>query len=130
MIKLVGEKLQQYDLNRQVEIIPTGTVLEVKFLNRSPNPFEVAFTEENGRVYADIPNVLLKTFGVITVETLEMLEDGSQIEQRMTFNVEKRQKPEGYECPADAILTKNYLKNNSSGKLPFGETTVMGDTLT
>lgn len=118
MIKLVGKSLKQYDLNRQVEIIPAGTVLGVHFLNRSPNPFEVAFTEENGRVYADIPSVLLKTFGVITVETVEMLDDGSQIEQRQTFNVDRATKPEGYECPKPEILTPNFLKNS----LPFGET--------
>lgn len=130
MIKLVGESLKQYDLNRQIEIFPTGMVLEVKFLNRSPNSFEVPFTEKDGRVYAEVPSILLKTFGVITVETLEILDDGSQIEQRMTFTVDKAKKPEGYECPKPEILTPNYLKNNSTGELPFGETTVMGDTLT
>lgn len=130
MIKLVGENLKQYDLNRQIEIFPTGMVLEVKFLNRSPNSFEVPFTEKDGRVYAEVPSILLKTFGVITVETLEILDDGSQIEQRMTFTVDKAKKPEGYECPKPEILTPNYLKNNSTGELPFGEITVMGDTLT
>ena len=115
MIKLVGESLKQYDLNRQVEIFPTGIVLEVKFLNRSPNSFQVPFTEKDGRVYAEIPSILLKSFGVITVETLEVLDDGTQVEQRMTFNVDKAKKPDGYECPKPEVLTPNHIYNNGGG---------------
>lgn len=140
MIKLVGESLKQYDLDRQVEIIPVGDVLEVKVLSKSPNALPVCFEEKDGRVYACIPDILLKSSGVITVETLEMLDDGSQIEQRMTFDVSKGKRPDGYVCPKPEILTPNHLKNNGGGggvsswndltDKPFGETTVMGDTLT
>lgn len=130
MIKLVGESLKQYDLNRQVEIIPLGDVIEVKVSGIGPNPLPVCFEETDGRIYACIPDILLKVPTVVTVETLEILDNGDQVEQKQPFSVNKAKKPEGYVCPKPEILTPNYLKNNSTGELPFGETTVLDDTIT
>ena len=116
MIKLLDGKLYQYDLGRKIEIIPkpNGTVLEVRFRSGGQNSFVVPFEVENGRAYAEIPNFMLKTFGILIAVTVEIDNDGDQYEQRYSFVIEKREKPADYEYIENEVITLNDLKKNES----------------
>ena len=107
MIKLIGEKLRQYDLNRSVELIPKHghEVEEVLFHKNSPEALAVAIREENGMIVASIPNILLKTFGTMAVECHYVDEHGHRISETMNFYVSKRAMPDGYVYEETPVLT-------------------------
>lgn len=97
MIKLVGEKLRQYDLDRTVEITPMNgrTVEMVRFI-RGRKPYMLAHREEGGKIIADIPNVLLKSFGAVKCIVDYVDADGHIVTENQSFYVRKREMPDGY----------------------------------
>lgn len=107
MIKLIGEKLKQYDLDRIVQLAPRhGYKLEtVRFWKAdAEDPLTVAFREQDGMTVADIPNILLKKFGVLTVEAVSVDDCGIFYVEKSTINVSKRPMPEGYEYHETEVL--------------------------
>lgn len=127
-----GKGLGQWDTGRQIQIYPNngGKVLEVFMSAGGTNDFAVPFTVGyGGSVTVKIPDFLLKSFGVLTVSTVEINENGVQYEQRMNFNIEKREKPEYYTEGDAGIITPNILVSSAGGpfcvskqvKTAFGE---------
>lgn len=106
MIKLIGEKLRQYDLNRTVELIPKhGHTVDAVMFHRGPEPLMTAHREEDGKIVADIPNILLKSFGTLTVECHLIDENGYRISERASFYISKREMPADYAYEETPILT-------------------------
>lgn len=98
MIKLNGDKLWQYDLDRTIEIIPSkGRTVEMVRFIRGRRPYMLAHREEGGKIIADIPNVLLKAFGNVRCVVDYLDEDGHIITENSNFHVHKREKPAGYQ---------------------------------
>lgn len=98
MIKLIGEKLQQYDLDRTIEIIPSkGRTVEMVRFIRGRRPYMLAHREEGGKIIADIPNVLLKAFGNVLCIVDYVDEDGHIVTENGNFHVHKREKPADYQ---------------------------------
>jgi hypothetical protein len=106
LIRIIGDKLRQYDLNRQVELAPkSGLTLEsVSFQKNGPEPLVTAHREEGGMIVADIPNILLKAYGTLTVECYLMDADGYHISEKASFTVCKRDMPADYEYVATPVL--------------------------
>lgn len=106
MMKLIGEKLRQYDLNRTVELIPKHgfTVETVFFYKNSPEPLVVAHREEDGKIIADIPNIFLKAFGTLSVEVHLVDGNGYRISKQASFYVSKREMPEDYVYEETPVL--------------------------
>lgn len=117
MIKVSGEKLRQYDLNRTVEIIPKhGHTVETVYFSRGPEPLAVAHREEGGKIIADFPNILLKTFGTLAVECHLTDEDGYHISEQTSFYVSKREMPIDYAYEETPVLKLG----SDGGTLPEG----------
>lgn len=106
MIRIIGDKLRQYDLNRLVELAPkSGLTLEsVSFQKNGPEPLVTAHREEDGMIVADIPNILLKAYGTLTVECHLVDADGYHISEKASFTVCKRDMPADYEYVATPVL--------------------------
>lgn len=115
MIKLLDGQLYQYDLNKKVEIMKNtnGTFFEIKMSNGGQNAFSIPFEVEGNKAVVEIPNFMLKSFGVLTVATLEIDEDGQQYEQHANFNVKMTEKPEGYVYTDN--ITPEDLKQSGGG---------------
>jgi hypothetical protein len=126
LIRIIGDKLRQYDLNRQVELAPkSGLTLEsVSFQKNGPEPLVTAHREEGGMIVADIPNILLKAYGTLTVECYLMDADGYHISEKASFTVCKRDMPADYEYVATPVLKLGAGGASSWNDLtdkPFGE---------
>lgn len=114
MIRLNGDKLMQYDLNRTIEIIPRGNrvVRDVTFY-KGREPYVVLHRDEDGNIIADIPNTLLRDHGTLTCVVDYTDEKGNDGREHQNFFVRKRAMPEGYE-----YTETNEAKLGSGGSLP------------
>lgn len=99
MIKVMGDKLRQYDLTRAVQIVPaSGETLETVEVWKSSVTaiYSVPFRADDDYFIADIPNILLQGFGVLTVRVKTVNSNGNHKTEKATFYVSKRNKPEDY----------------------------------
>lgn len=105
-IKLDGDRLYQWDLNRRV-IIDDPTILYVHMARKSD---AVALTlktfEEDGIIYADIPNMLLQTGERIYVYAIK---NGDTVYETW-FGVKDRPKPSDYLYEPTEVETIETLK--------------------
>lgn len=114
MIRLESNKsaLYQWDLNMRVILtnVPAGT--EVHYSNASYNMDENCITvvsySENGCVYADIPNKILQTSGVVLAYIYIQDEDKAWTEFETEILVLPRKKPTDY------IYTETEIKTFES----------------
>ena len=114
MIRLESNKsvLYQWDLNMRVILtnVPAGT--EVHYSNASYNMDENCITvvsySENGCVYADIPNKILQTSGVVLAYIYIQDEDKAWTEFETEILVLPRKKP------ADYVYTETEIKTFES----------------
>lgn len=114
MIRLESNKsaLYQWDLNMRVILtnVPAGT--EVHYSNASYNMNENCITvvsySENGCVYADIPNKILQTSGVVLAYIYIQDEDKAWTEFETEILVLPRKKP------ADYVYTETEIKTFES----------------
>ena len=97
MIKLKGEKVRQWDLSRKVEIFhpPERTIKEVWF-KKGGVELAVPFSDDGEVAAAEIPNILLKSFGVLTCRVYGLGTDGCKYEDKSTFYVSRREQPKDY----------------------------------
>lgn len=102
MIKLVGDRviLYQWDLNQRVILLNIKSGIEVHFSDEH-NTFEglcpvVVSYEENGIVYADIPNIFLQKKGILKAYVYVKNEDESHTEFHSEFLILPRPKPADY----------------------------------
>ena len=117
MIKVIGEKLKQYDLDRIVQIAPRhGYELETVRFQKAGTELTVAFREQDEMTVADVPNILLKDFGVLTIEAVTVDQSGTFHSEKVTLTVHKAPKPDDYEYSETEVLdiselaTKKYVK--------------------
>lgn len=109
MIQIEGnrEALYQWDLNQRIVLTNIKPGIEVHFSD-SHNTEEccpiVETYEENGRVYADIPNIFLQKNGTITVYIYVKENDKAYTEHHAELLVLSRKKP------ADYVYTETEVK--------------------
>lgn len=100
MIEVIGGRLNQYDLDRQVGIMlrPDYRLEAVRFWkSEAADPLTVAFSEYDGYIVANIPNILLTSHGTLTVELAMRDMDGIYAAEKATFTVHKATRPDDYQ---------------------------------
>lgn len=108
MIELERNKrmLYQWDQNQRVHLIGYEPGTRVEFFRTYESdkiPLPVAAYEEDGQVYAPIPNILLQRNGYISVNVRPSA-DGTQPGLTKDFRVTWRKKPEDYEYSETELL--------------------------
>lgn len=91
--------LNQWDLDRRVRIdnFPPGTWVEIYHLiDGKSSALVVEAYEEAGRVYANIPNALLQTFGYLRICVRPSATDTEHAPEEKDIKVVRTEKPEGY----------------------------------
>lgn len=91
--------LRQWDLDRRVQIdnFPPGTWVEIYHLiDGKSSALVVEAYEEDGRVYANIPNALLQTFGYLRICVRPSATDTEHAPEEKDIKVVRTEKPEGY----------------------------------
>ena len=134
MIRIEGNKsaLYQWDLNMRVILtnIPAGT--EVHYSNIKDNVSESCITavsySENGYTYADIPNKLLQTSGIILVYIYIQDNNKAWTEFKTEIIVLPRKKPANYVYTETEIKTFESLEKRIES-LEKGESTVTNDDI-
>lgn len=106
MIKLIGDKLYQWDIGRQIEIKNCENVAEVHFLNLKENTSLIL--EVNEEMVADIPNILLQMPRDIIGWLVSKSENTSITIHEFTLKVSERQKPSNY------VYTETEVKSYES----------------
>ena len=109
MIMIEGEKsnLYQWDLNMRLLLINIPVGVEVHFddvHNTVQNCPKVVSYEEDGNVYADIPNIFLQKPGMITVYIYVQEENKRYTKYNIEILVLPRKKP------ADYVYTETEIK--------------------
>ena len=115
MIGLEGGKsaLYQWDLNQRLILSDIKENVEVHFSSIYDNESEcpvVLTYEEDGEVYADIPNVLLQKSGIISVYVCVEEKDKAYTKYNAEILVLPRKKPTDYVYTEDEIYSFEYLE--------------------
>lgn len=128
MIKLKGEKLQQYELGRIVYVAPKHgrTLQKVRFWKSvADNPLTVSIGEEDGTATAEIPNILLMDFGILTAEMVMVDENGNYEIEKANFDIRKRKKPTDYVFVNNVTYSEGGVSSwNDLTDKPFYEESV------
>lgn len=109
MIELENDRraLYQWELNQRVVIDGYKPGTRVEFSARydcKNSSLPVSAYEENGHVYAMVPNILLQSPGYIRVHVNPSAND-TQAPQQKDIKVIRREKPENYEYSETPALT-------------------------
>lgn len=100
----------QWDLNQKLIVEDDCTCKEVHFCNRASKTSLVCLIEEvDGERFANVPNILLQTDGVITAYLCSRTDDGGETRLSRTFQVRPRTKPETYVYTETEVLTYHSL---------------------
>lgn len=102
MIELTDDRrvLYQWELNKRIIIdgFPAGTIVEFSRLHDcKDSSIPVLSYEENGRVYANVPNCLLKQPCTIHVFVRPSASDTENQPQQKCIRVVREEKPEDYD---------------------------------
>ena len=119
MINVQGEKLRQWDIGRNVELIPKvgRTLQKVRFWKSiADEPIVGAISEAGGVAVSEIPNVLLMNVGILVVEMVVIDGFGNYETERANLTVHRREKP------ADYVFTDNAA-NNGGGVSSWNDLT-------
>lgn len=111
MIVLIGKELWQWDIGRRVQLfVEYGcTINEIHFSNRNHTDAIIGEVKsENNVVYAEIPDVLLQDGVPLIVYTALTTQDSRTTEERMVFDVHRREKPSDYVYTPEEI--QHYKK--------------------
>lgn len=111
-MKIIGTGLYQWEVGRQLQIIPlrNSTVSSVHFSN--PGDTEALVVkpkEENGMIVADIPNILLQSGANLVVYTVNVSESLVETLRDCVFSVRNRPKPADYVYTETEVLNYSYL---------------------
>lgn len=88
-------KLWQFSLERKIKVYTKNTVTEIWFYKGGLKK-AVPFVKDGESVVAEVPNIMLKDFGVMTVEVISLTDEGVTHKERQNFYVHKREKPSWY----------------------------------
>lgn len=88
----------QWDLNQRLvfDDVPEKTQVHFSSPNDEQEALVVLTYSEDGKVYANVPNILLQIPGSITVYVYQLNEGRKYTQLKKTFNVLQREKPEDY----------------------------------
>lgn len=119
MIKLEGDKLSlyQWDLNQRVILSNIDAGIEVHFsdiYNTQDDCPVVKAYEENGFVYANIPNILLQKSGIIVAYLYVNQGDKAWTEHRAEILVLARSKPADYVYTETEVFSYKKLEDRMS----------------
>lgn len=112
IIKIIGTRLYQWEVGRQLQIIPlpNHTVASVHFSN--PGDLEALVVkpkELNGMIVADIPNILLQNGKNINVHTVDVSETYAETLMDCELHVRRRSKPSNYVYTETDVLNYSNL---------------------
>lgn len=109
-VKLWQDKdhLWQWDIDQRVELDETDLSLQVHFVHNG-EVLAVGVYEEEGKVYADIPNILLQMAGKINGWVYRP-GDSASTTRAFSFIVSGRERPPEYVYTATEILTWYQLE--------------------
>ena len=113
IIKIIGTRLYQWEIGRQLHIIPlpNHTVSCIHFSNPGDSEaLVVKPNEANGMIVADIPNILLQNGKNIIVHTVDVSETYAETLTDCELNVRRRAKPSNYVYTEVEILNYETLK--------------------
>lgn len=113
IIKIIGTRLYQWEVGRQLQIIPllNHTVACVHFSN--PGDLEALVVkpkELNGMIVADVPNILLQNGKNIIVHTVDVSATHVETLTDCELYVRRRAKPSNYVYTEVEILNYETLK--------------------
>lgn len=127
-IKVIGTPLYQWEVGRKVQIdtYRNMRVDSVHFSNfGDTEALVVKPKNENGKIVADIPNILLQSGKNIVVYSVNIAEDSTETILDCTFTVRNRAKPADYVYTETEVLTWESLDKritaleNGGGGLPI-----------
>jgi hypothetical protein len=98
-MKVIGSPLYQWEVGRQIEIIPIRDmrVNSVHFANYGDaEALVVKPKEENGILVADIPNILLQNGSKLIAHSVNVSTDCVETLRECVFSVRQRAKPSDY----------------------------------
>lgn len=107
-ITIVGNPLYQWEIGRRVQVkpLPGKTVDAVHFSNYGDtDALVVEPYQENGKLFANIPNILLQSGNNIVVYSVNVSEGFNDTLRSCMFNVRRRARP------ADYVYTETEVKN-------------------
>jgi hypothetical protein len=111
-IKVLGSPLYQWEIGRKIQIIPVGG-LRISVVHFSAvgdvNALVVEPKTENGRIIADIPNILLQTGRNIVVYVVDVSEAGIETLRDCVLAVRGRAKPADYVYTETEVRTWGQL---------------------
>lgn len=112
-ITVLDGALYQWDTGRKVQIVTgVGTsVSEVHFSDPlAANAFVVAVDAPGNEVTASVPDILLQTFGTLTVYAVVASTDGRRTKHARSFTVAGRPKPDDYVYTETEVLDYRTLE--------------------
>ena len=107
-IMVIGTPLYQWETGRKIQIIPLPNmhVDAVHFSNfGDAEALVVIPREENGKIIADIPNILLQSGGNLVVYTVNVSQDSVETLVDCTISVRNRAKPADYVYTETEVFT-------------------------
>lgn len=106
MINLSGQRLEQYQNGRIIEIIPRQgyTVDTVQSFKGGKFGLVLPFEIDGETVTAELPNHQLLSYGVLTVRVTYRSEDGYYDSETQNFTVHRAVKPANYEFVENETL--------------------------
>ena len=122
--------LHQWDKDQRVVIAGFCAGTTVEFASRydcKDSALPVSSYEENGRIYANIPNVLLQTPGYLQVYVRPSASDAEHTPALKEFKVVRRDKPEDYVYTETPTLSLESKVNRYWGTENKGKALVIGE---
>lgn len=113
-IKVIGSGLYQWEIGRQLQIVPllNNTVSSVHLSNPGdPEALVVKPKETNGMIVADIPNILLQSGENLVVYTVNVSESSVETLVDSILPVRKRAKPTDYVYTEVEVLNYQTLES-------------------
>lgn len=135
MIKLDNGKdyLWQWDLGRRVQLqgVPVNAKIHFSTNCDTADAYVVpSYVDEDGNVYADIPNTLLQTFGCLTAYVYQEAGQAGTCHDSKRFMIREREKPADYVYTDDEAKTWEALDERIKALEENGGGGVSPDELT
>lgn len=120
----------QWDINQKITDRNFKVGDEIHFYNmKLPTALVVLAYEHNGKVVANVPNILLQSSFPIIVYRMYTDNDGKYTRDEFTFKVNQRAKPDSYIYTETEIFNYSYLNERLEHLEGDGLTQVVSDYL-
>ena len=131
-MKIIGSGLYQWEVGRQLQIIPLRNMAVDSVHFSNPGDIEALVVkpkEVNGMIVADIPNILLQSGSNLVVYSVNVSSDKVETLVDCTFSVRSRAKPSDYVYTETEILNYSYLDKRIDGLEGEGLSKAVADYL-